>query len=550
MPAPLHLLRTAFRRFVATSSAVLALAIASASAATAAEDIRVRYGLIELSVAVTSIEAYVSDGTINADLAASLRRLTPEQRESFEQALQFSVEANQSAIANFLYTRQGAAILRRLGEVVRTRSNPGFYALRGALISAAGEPGGLTALGFLQNFPTDSVVVDLERGLGLLRDFQQLTRTTDNAVDYVTTLSNQAAAGQSLDGDDAVPRQDRGSYRWQRQTFSVNDRPRDRAFRVDLYLPERQSAPLVVISHGLGSDRGSFRYLAEHLASWGYAVAAPDHPGSDATYIEDLIAGTANQVTEPREFADRPLDVTALLDALEQQARDGELPLALDLKQVGVLGQSFGGYTALALSGAPLDFSRLSESCTDEDIQDTLNLSLLLQCRALELRSDEEVILSLADARVSAAIAINPIGSDIFGPPGLQQVQNPVMIMAGSDDFIAPPLAEQLIPFTWLENEEKYLVLLRNGTHFSVIGSNSDGAMIDLPPELLGPEPELAKSYTKALALSFFEAHLRQQPEARLYLSAIYAQRIGREPLPLLLVQSLSGLRTTVRSRR
>ncbi|MEO0409967.1 MAG: alpha/beta fold hydrolase, partial [Cyanobacteria bacterium P01_A01_bin.135] len=506
-----QMLRAALNRITVIGTAIATLTLA-ATPASAAEAIRARYGPLELKVAVTSIEAYLKDGTVNPDLAAYLNRLSPEQLDSVEQVLRLSITTEQRAIAKFLYTRQGEAILSRLGEVVRTRSNSGFYALRAALILAAGEPGGLTALGFLQQFPTDSLIVDIERGLGIVREFRQLASTTDNAVDYVTTLSNQAASSQPVVIDDIDGPRRPGPYTWQTRTFTVNDPQRQRRFRTDLYLPERQDAQLIVISHGLGSDRGSFRYLAEHLASWGYAVAAPDHPGSDASYVEALLAGTANEVTQPREFADRPLDVTSLLDELEQQAAQGELPLTLDLAQVGIVGQSFGGYTALALSGAPLDFERLAESCSDEDVQDTLNLSLLLQCRALELEEAEASLFSLADERIAAAIAINPIGNSIFGEPGLQQITNPVMIMAGSADFVAPPLAEQFIPFTWLETEARYLVLLRNGTHFSTIGDNSDGAMIALPPELMGPEPDLAKRYAEALSLAFFDAHLRQQP--------------------------------------
>ncbi|MGB3615899.1 MAG: alpha/beta fold hydrolase, partial [Elainellaceae cyanobacterium] len=473
-----------------------------------------------------------------------LKRLTPEQRESLDQALRLSIETDQTAIANFLYTRQGEVVLNRVGEVVRTRSNPGFYAIRAGLILAAGEPNGLTPVGFLRQFPTDSLIVDIDRGLRILREFRQLVGATNNAVNYVTTLSNQAAASNPVAiANPNLPRR-RGEYRWQTRTFTVTDTPRQRQFRVDLYLPERSDAPLVVISHGLGSNRESFRYLAEHLASRGYAVAAPDHPGSDATYIEDLLEGTASQVTPPGEFADRPLDISALLDDLERQTTAGELPVSLDLTRVGIVGQSFGGYTALALAGAAINFSKLEADCSESNVQDTLNLSLLLQCRALELRTDaDQDQLSLADERIAAAIAINPIGSSIFGESGLQQVEIPIMVMSGSGDFVAPTLAEQLIPFTWLASDSKYLALLRNGTHFSAIGdSTATGNSIPLPPEILGPEPGLAQDYVEALGLAFFEAQLRDQPDYLPYLSATYAQLLSREPLPLQLVQSLGGI--------
>jgi len=40
---------------------------------------------------------------------------------------------------------------------------------------------------------------------------------------------------------------------------------------------------VIVISHGLGSDRTSFEYLATALAS--YFAAVPEHPGSNAQQL-------------------------------------------------------------------------------------------------------------------------------------------------------------------------------------------------------------------------------------------------------------------------
>ncbi len=51
--------------------------------------------------------------------------------------------------------------------------------------------------------------------------------------------------------------------------------------------------PLIVISHGIASDRSSFVYLAEHLASYGFAVAVLEHPGSNAERIQLYFAGLA-----------------------------------------------------------------------------------------------------------------------------------------------------------------------------------------------------------------------------------------------------------------
>jgi predicted dienelactone hydrolase len=100
------------------------------------------------------------------------------------------------------------------------------------------------------------------------------------------------------------------------QSMILNDFRRGRTFPVDLYLPTGGSAPVIVISHGLGSDRLTFKYLATHLASYGFAVAVPEHPGSNAQQVQALINGLANEVTAPAELTDRPLDIKFLLDEL------------------------------------------------------------------------------------------------------------------------------------------------------------------------------------------------------------------------------------------
>lgn len=56
-----------------------------------------------------------------------------------------------------------------------------------------------------------------------------------------------------------------------------------RSVPVDFYVPNQQAKPgapipVIVISHGLGSDRTTFAYLAIHLASYGFAVLVPEHP--------------------------------------------------------------------------------------------------------------------------------------------------------------------------------------------------------------------------------------------------------------------------------
>ncbi|MEH1835006.1 MAG: hypothetical protein V7L29_23845 [Nostoc sp.] len=45
---------------------------------------------------------------------------------------------------------------------------------------------------------------------------------------------------------------------------------------------EKRPFPWLYISHGVASDCSTFVYLVEHLASYGFAVAVLECPGSNA----------------------------------------------------------------------------------------------------------------------------------------------------------------------------------------------------------------------------------------------------------------------------
>lgn len=528
--------------------------VSMAAPATSAEEIRVLYGPIQVTVSIDSLETFANEGIIEQDLEAYTRRLSDQELVSIRKTLQSSAEIEQVALANFLYTSQGEAILNRLGNIIRTRSNSGFYALRASLILAAGEEGGATPIGFLKAFPTQSIVIDVDRGLQIIRELDQLTNVTSDALALIETqFSKEVAASDDIDFNQLYRPDRSGSHsRETTRTLSLEDAARDRAFDVDLYLPNSQTpAPIVIISHGLGSDRTSYRYIAEHLASHGFAVLAPEHPGSNADYIQALFEGASDQISEPGEFINRSQDISFVLDEISKLAQeDTALGDRLDISRVGVIGQSFGGYTALSLGGAEINFARLETDCPGGDAQnDTLNLSLLLQCRAASLDMGDQAMtntLSLRDERIKAIMAINPIGSIVFGPEGFSQISVPTLMMTSSSDVVAPTLFEQILPFSWLNVSDKYLVLMRKATHFSTIGpSNIPGADLALPEPIVGPAPQLAQAYAKTMSVAFLKTHLSGDESYRQYLSPTYVNSLSRQPLPLSIVDFLSSEQIT-----
>ncbi|MBE9167290.1 alpha/beta hydrolase [Pleurocapsales cyanobacterium LEGE 06147] len=500
----------------------------------AAEKIYLDYGPLQFSLAVESLELYAREGTINRDLADYTRFLTPKQLEDLRTALVTSAEITPLAVAQFLYSPQGERILEQVGQIIQTKAGqPGFYAIRSALILAAAEPEGLTPLNILKNFPTYGIRINSQRGFEIIEKLSNIVQQTEMAIAAVKQEASRQMKAETLVNISPLPNFSQpGKFAFEKITLTLEDRQRRRTFSADLYLPQQQSSslkrfPLVIISHGLGSDRITFAYLARHLASYGFAVAVPEHPGSSASQLQALFNGLASEVTPAKELIDRPLDIQYLLDRLE--ASYGE---KIDVLQAGIIGQSFGGYTALALAGAKFNFNLLTQACPNFD--NSLNVSLLLQCLALELPNKK---INLQDRRIVAAIAINPLTSGLFGREGLSQIQIPIMFVSGSADPVTPALSEQIEPFTWLKTPHKYLALLIGGTHFSTLAKSND--VVPLPPQAIGPDPAIAQNYIQQLSLVFFNSYVANLPEYRGYLSADYAATISQDLMPLSFVRSL-----------
>ncbi|MBD2387125.1 alpha/beta hydrolase [Cylindrospermum sp. FACHB-282] len=513
----------------------------------AAERIYASYSPLKLTLSVSILENYAKTGAINDELRKYQQYLQAPQLQELRQVLLQPVKVSPAVVSQFLYTAQGEFLLRRLAKLIKTPSRQAeskLQTLRSALILATAEPGGLTLLNLLRKYPTNSIHIDLVHSLGIAGELEKLISETSRAIALVTKQSNIEAATIPAANLSSLPDlQTEGQFKLQKYPLRFFDLTRNRLLLTDVYVPNVHSpAPVIVISHGLGLDSSNFRYLATHLASHGFAVVVPNHPGSDAKQLQSLLNGSAGEVAAPDEFKDRPRDVKYILDQLEKSNQaDSRFQGRLNLQQVGVFGQSFGGYTALALAGAKINFEQLREDCQPDSLQDTWNMSLLLQCRALELSVDQSgKEYDLGDERVKAAIAVNPMTSSIFGKLGLSQIKTPVLLVGSSEDTVAPALSEQILPFSWFANAHKYLLILIGATHFSTIGNSNPGSeQVALPAEMVG-DASLARRYMKVLSLPFFQTYVAGKSQYTSYLNAAYAKSISSKSLGLSLVQSLS----------
>jgi hypothetical protein len=117
----------------------------------------------------------------------------------------------------------------------------------------------------------------------------------------------------------------------------------------------KQPYPLIVFSHWFTGDVPTFSTLIEHYASQGFVVIAPEHieQGGDPASSEIWKASI-----------DRPRDIKQSLDYAEKiTAVGGDMAGLIDMKHVAVVGQSYGGYTALAMAGAQYDLDAFNARC-------------------------------------------------------------------------------------------------------------------------------------------------------------------------------------------
>lgn len=118
---------------------------------------------------------------------------------------------------------------------------------------------------------------------------------------------------------------------------------RDAAARPGIY-------PLIVFSHHSGGHRRTSTFVCTHLASHGYIVAALDH---SEVVAPDLARPAANETEEQKQarwqavIESRVPDARFLLNTMLQSG--GSWGFTIDADRIGIMGHSFGAWTALAM---------------------------------------------------------------------------------------------------------------------------------------------------------------------------------------------------------
>jgi predicted dienelactone hydrolase len=487
----------------------------------------------DFNIKIKDLEVFATENKITPEFAFYTNYLTPEELSKFRVLLNKTLPLSAIEAFEFFNTDFGKEIVKQLSLVINAPPDQSQPFLQGAIISAAANPNGFNIVDVLKKYGSPTLAINLETIRNTIAEADDLYQTTNRVFDW---LERQGTTEPLTIPPNALSDlSQKGKVTWNSATLTI-PRPNDDPLTVFVNLPQNITtpAPVVVIAPGLNSDFQAFRYIADHLASHGFATVGIDFPESDSQRMLDALQGL-DTFPNPNAWMDQPKDVSLALDTLAQKMNtDPKWQGKLNLENVGIVGHSLGGYTATAIGGARVRWADIVKECAtlDSPTEINLNPALLWQCQGIKSSSPLD---NLQDSRIKAVIAINPVTNPAFGNDGINQLSVPMMFIAGSADIFAPPLPEQIMPFVSLNKEDKYLLLVQNSTHLSFAEGTAN-----LPSFIVGPGQKVAFDYIKSISLAFFNLYLNQQPQFKPYLTHSAMQSLEKEPLPLYLIQSLS----------
>ncbi|MFQ5503202.1 MAG: alpha/beta hydrolase family protein [Planctomycetota bacterium] len=178
------------------------------------------------------------------------------------------------------------------------------------------------------------------------------------------------------------------------------------------------------------------------------------------------------------EWRARPADIRFVIDQASRWNRsDTDLRGRIDLERVGVLGHSYGAYTALAAAGARVQVAGVSSD--------------------------------FSDPRVDAMVALSPSGPGGWGwfsETSYQSVDVPALLVTGSQDTMTDWQSGswRKQAFDLMSPGPRYCLWLEGATHLD---------FADLP--LASQRAATVHRIVETMTALFFEAHLKQDPVAR-----------------------------------
>ena len=507
--------------------------------AVSAERISFNYGVLgEFYISIADLEIFAREGKITPSFAYYANRVSEENLAELKDLLNRHFNVSQVTANIFLNLPIGKQLVREVSSIIDSPAKVSQPALRGAIVLAAARPEGLTILNVLRLYSTKTLKLDTDKIITAVEEATKILADTERvftALERQATIDAETSNSQNINNSADLIKS--GSKQWRREFLAI-----DPNIEGVVYLPVATSkpAPLVVIAPGLNTDWQNFTYTAKHLASYGFGVAAVNFPGTNAKRVNAVLNGLDTPPPD-NQWVEQPKVITRLLDEIERKSQsDPRWQGKLDLQRVGVIGQSLGGYTAMAVAGAKIDWQHLQRKCQQFQSSEQINFnpSLYWQCQGTDAKSSPPDT-DLQDERIVATIAVNPVTNPVFSKQGMSQMRSPIMIITGDQDLFAPALDEQIEPFTWLPEKDKYLVLVKNSTHFSFIGEGDSSD--PLPPQIIGLNPAIARTYLKVLSVAFFQTYLARENEFEPYLTESYLKSISKQQLPINLLRYINS---------
>jgi predicted dienelactone hydrolase len=239
--------------------------------------------------------------------------------------------------------------------------------------------------------------------------------------------------------------------------------------------------PVIVFSHGSGGSKVLGLWMTEHLASHGFIVIAMNHAGND---VQATLDGEQDFATN---YAQRPIDVLRAIDWLEEQNQVHPLLAGhIDTATVGVVGHSFGGYTALSAGGSQINMDALGSWCTMAQETDAINNNIAEGvCFLLEIADDIAKSRGYSDVpsgawdmthneAIQAVVALAPWNGPILSH---EQNDTPTLFIVGEADTVTPPERDAYMMYDAMTQAERWLISLALGDHYLFVDS--------CPPALL-----------------------------------------------------------------
>ncbi len=270
---------------------------------------------------------------------------------------------------------------------------------------------------------------------------------------------------------------------------SAFGRKRQVPFRVH-YPLSGENHPVVIISHGAGGDIDTHFAQAKHLASHGYVAICVEHIGSNRGRLTAgmRIAKNLRDMTHDADEArSRPADISFAIDcAIKWNTNHATLKRRMDIKRIGVMGHSYGAYTAMVSCG----------------IRPALTWFTPVIAPGKGLGD------SLRDARIQCGVALSPQapGEPFFIKESYASLAVPLLGISGTDDQQqggGSPLQRRDAFTLWPDGQHAF-VWLANAKHSDF--TDSTGSPRRMMPSNTRSD---VQPMTRAATLMFLNRHLK-----------------------------------------